>query len=260
MEYQYLLTEEKDGIFHIQLHRPQALNALCPQLNRELESALAQCQSRQEIRVVILSGGEKAFAAGADIGAMAQASPAQASRLSEQGRRINELLEAMDIPVIAAVRGLALGGGCELALACDFRVCGESAVFAFPEVGLGILPGAGGTQRLVDAIGSTRAREMILLGRRVSGVQALEIGLSTVTVADDEVMGEAEKLAHQLKKFPAYSIGAAKRALVFGQAYGTAAGKEMERAMFSLAFSMPDQREGMAAFLEKRKPVFTHER
>lgn len=256
MTYENILFEVKDGVAVITLNRPKAWNALCTQLNVELEDALIAAEQNPEVRVVIITGGDKVFAAGADIKEMAQATPMEATRTSARAQRINNFLEQMSVPVIAAVNGLALGGGCELALACDFRVVAENAEFGLPEVGLGILPGAGGTQRLAALVGATRAFEMVLLGKRISGAQAVQAGLATCAVEPDQVMATAMDMAASLKKKPAYSMALAKRAIIAGQTLGTGTGKIMERELFALTFANPDQAEGMQAFAEKRRPTF----
>lgn len=256
MIYENILFKVTDGVAVITLNRPKAWNALCTQLNIELEDALIAAERDQEVRVVVLTGGDKAFAAGADIKEMAQASPMEAARTSALAQRINNFLEQMSVPVIAAVNGLALGGGCELALACDFRVVAENAEFGLPEVGLGILPGAGGTQRLAALVGATRAFEIVLLGRHISGTEAVQAGLATCAVEPGQVMTAALDMAAALKRKPAYSLALAKRAIVAGQALGTGTGKLIERELFALTFANPDQAEGMQAFAEKRRPAF----
>lgn len=256
MTYENILFEVQDGVAVITLHRPKAWNALCTQLNVELEDALIAVDHDPEVRVVIITGGDKVFAAGADIKEMAQATPMEATRTAARAQRINNFLEQMSVPVIAAVNGMALGGGCELALACDFRVVAENAEFGLPEVGLGILPGAGGTQRLAALVGATRAFEIVLLGKHISGAEAVQAGLATCAVEAGQVMAAALELAAALKKKPAYSMALAKRAIVAGQTLGTGAGKLMERELFALTFANPDQAEGMRAFAEKRRPSF----
>lgn len=260
MEYKYIQYKLEDGVAVITFNRPKAWNALCEELYSEIIDVVRNIDKCEEVRVLILTGGSKVFAAGADIKQMTHATPAQAARTCERGHMLNDLLEELPFPVIAAINGPALGGGCELAISCDFRVAGENAVFAFPEVGLGILPGAGGTQRMTQLIGSTRTREMILLGRRIKGWEAYEMGLATKVVADDQVWDEALKMAETLKKLPSYACAMAKKAIHMGELYGMATGKRMEQELFSLCFSNPDQTEGMMAFQEKRTPDFKNGR
>lgn len=260
MEYKNIILTVEDQIATITLNRPKAWNALCDEVNYELLDALNTIKYDQEVRVLIITGGEKVFAAGADIKQMSHATTMVAQKTADLGQSINNLLEELAIPVIAAVNGMALGGGCEMTLACDFRVVGESATFAFPEVSLGILPGAGGTQRMTKLIGATKTKEMILLGKRVKGKEAYEIGLATEVVADAEVMAKAKEMAEKLKKMPAFAAGMAKRAINLGEVYGIGTGKLFERELFSLCFSNPDQAEGMDAFINKRSPEYKNAR
>jgi enoyl-CoA hydratase len=241
------------GVATVALNRPEAMNALCRELNLELLEAIREVSTE---RVLILTGGSKAFAAGADVAAMRDSGPLEAYQTSEIGHMVHDCLENLDIPTIAAVNGFALGGGCELAMACDFRIAGEGASFALPEVGLGVIPGAGGAKRLIQLVGLGLAREMILLGRRLSGAEAFQAGLCNKCVADSDVVGEAFEMAQKLCKRPAVALGLAKKAI---RAAGSDASSEMEKLLFSLAFASPDQKEGMSALLEKRKPVFKHE-
>ncbi len=256
MEYENILYEVKGQTAVITLNRPKAWNALCKELNDELEAAIRRADADPQIRVLILTGGPKVFAAGADVKQMADASPMDAARTADQGQGINELIERIGLPVIAAVNGMALGGGCELAMACDFRIAGKNAVFGQPEVGLGILPGAGGTQRLALLAGPSVAREMVLLGRQLKAEEALACGLVTQVVESEETLNTALSMAEELCKKPAYALAQAKRAIVMGQNWGIGCGKLFERELFSLTFSNPDQSEGMHAFLERRGPVF----
>lgn len=260
MEYQNILFAVRNQIAYLTLNRPRAMNALCDALNDEVEDALLQVERRQDIRALILTGGPKVFAAGADLVEMAQATAAQAEATSRKGHRVNNRLESLPVPVIAAINGPALGGGMELALACDFRVVGEGALFGLPEVSLGILPGAGGTQRLTALAGPAVAKELVLLGKKVRGTDAKALGLATVVAADDQVMAEAERLAEKLKAMPAYALHLAKSAIQSGQDRGLSVGKETEQHLFGLAFASADQREGMQAFLEKRPAQYTHVR
>lgn len=260
MEYENILYEKKDQTAVITLNRPKAWNALCSALNEELEDAIHRADADPEVRVLIITGGKKVFAAGADVKQMADATPMEASRTAEQGQRINELIEAIGLPVIAAVDGPALGGGCELAMSCDFRVAGKSAVFGQPEVGLGILPGAGGTQRLTLLAGPGIAREMVLLGRQLTAEEALACGLVTRLEEAGQALEGAMSLAQTLIGKPAYALAQAKHAIVAGQNYGVGYGKLFERQCFSLTFSNPDQTEGMHAFLERRHPKFENRR
>ncbi len=260
MDYQNITYALEDGIAVITLNRPKAWNALCSELNEELIEVLNSIRNDQQVRVLIITGGPKVFAAGADIKQMSKATVMDAQRTADQGQQINNMLEDLPFPVIAAVNGPALGGGCEMTLACDFRVVGENASFAFPEVSLGILPGAGGTQRMTRLIGATKTKEMVLLGKKIKGKEAYELGLATVTVPDEQVQETAVEMAKKLKKMPAYACAMAKRAINLGEVYGIGTGKLFERELFSLCFANPDQAEGMDAFANKRNPEYNHTR
>jgi len=260
MVYQNILYQIQDGIGVITLNRPESHNALCRAVNEELEAALNQIAREPTVRVLILTGGSKVFAAGADIKEMLEASPLKAEITSAQAHQINNRLEDLPIPVIGAINGMALGGGCELALACDFRIVGENAVFGLPEVGLGIMPGAGGTQRLARLIGVTRAKAVVMLGKTVKGKEAYEIGIATKVVPDGQVMEETLALARKLKEKPAAALMLAKMAFSWGDRFGLETGKGMEKLLFALAFSTADQKEGMSAFMERRPPAYTHDR
>jgi enoyl-CoA hydratase len=253
-----VLLEIKSGVAIVTLNRPQAMNALCRALNEELLSIFAELRAAEDVRVLILTGGAGVFAAGADIREMLDATPAEALRTAEMGHSVHDALENLPFPTIAAVSGAALGGGCELALACDFRIAGESAVFSLPEVGLGILPGAGGTQRLLPLVGLAATREMVLLGKRVKGAEAQSIGLVNRVTPDDGVMDAAMKMAERLLKMPAPALRLAKQAVNHSANYALREGKERESLLFSLAFSTEDQKEGLRAFSEKRTPHYTH--
>ena len=256
MDYQNIILSIEDHIATITLNRPKAWNALCDEINYEIIDALNKIKYDQDVRVLIITGGEKVFAAGADIKQMSHATVMVAQRTADLGQSINNMLEELTIPVIAAVNGMALGGGCEMTLACDFRIVGENTTFAFPEVSLGILPGAGGTQRMTRLIGATKTKEMILLGKKVKGKEALEIGLATELVEDSEIMNTAIKMAKKLMTMPAYALAQAKRAINLGEVYGIGTGKLFERELFSLCFANPDQAEGMDAFASKRAPEY----
>lgn len=260
MAYEHVIYDVKDGIATITLNRPKAMNALCSPLNVDLLAALNEAEKDESVRVVILTGGEKVFAAGADIKEMQNATPLEAEKVAALAHSINNKMESFPVPIIAAINGMALGGGMELTLACDFRIAGEGALFGLPEVGLGILPGAGGTQRLVKLIGLGRAKEVVMLGKKIKAPQALEYGLVSAVVADDKVLEEAVAMAGKLMRNPASALFYAKSALTFGDQYGPCAGKVFEKAVFAATFATADQKEGMTAMLEKRKPEYKNER
>lgn len=258
MSYEYIHVERHEEVAVIKLDRPKAHNALCSALNLELESALYALEKEEQVRVLILTGGEKCFAAGADIKELVGKDPSGARRVAESGQRINVALERFPVPVIAAVNGPALGGGFEMILACDFRILSTDAILGLPEVTLGILPGAGGTQRLTRLIGLAKSKEMVLLGTAISAKTAKEYGLATKLVEPEQVMEEAMVLAKKLSASPASSLMLAKQAMAYGEAYGPQAGREFENILFGQTFSNQDQVEGMTAMLEKRTPRFCH--
>jgi enoyl-CoA hydratase len=256
MSYEHILFECNEGIAVIIINRPKFMNALCGALNLELLAVFSEIESNNEIRSVILSGGPKVFAAGADINEMINATPGDAEKTSALGHKVHDTIEALPVPVIAAVNGPALGGGCELALACDFRIAAVDALFALPEVSLGIIPGAGGTQRLLPLVGPSVAREMVLLGRKVKGTEAEQIGLVNKALPPESVMDSAFEMARKLSKMPAVALALAKQAILAGLNETLSQGKSHERCLFSLSFSSPDQKEGMCSFVEKRKAVY----
>jgi enoyl-CoA hydratase len=202
----------------------------------------------------VLTGGPKVFAAGADIEAMAKASPVDI--YLRKTRQLWQRIWTLDKPIIAAVNGVAFGGGCELAMSCDLIVAGESARFGQPEIKVGIMPGAGGTQRLARAIGPYRAMEMVLTGEPISAQDALNVGLVNRVVADTEVLDESLKLAQIIAERPPIAVRAARKALRYGFERTLLEGLEMERRHYLMLYGTDDQKEGMAAFLEKRKPGF----
>jgi enoyl-CoA hydratase len=259
MEYKNIILSIESGIAAITLNRPEFMNALCRELDLELLDAFSALENDSSARVLILSGSRKFFAAGADVSAMKDANPQEALAVSSIGHAVHDALERLPFPTIAAVNGPALGGGCELAISCDFIVAGEGALFGLPEVGLGILPGGGGTQRLIHLVGLPLAREMVLLGKRISGREAVQAGLAHQCVPDEEVKDAAFDIAEKLLKKPAQALRLAKRALNESARLAMAPGLELEKLLFSMAFATYDQKEGMAAFLEKRKPVFKNE-
>jgi enoyl-CoA hydratase/carnithine racemase len=256
MEYQNIIFSVENGIAIITLNRPKAYNALCRSMNLELEDAITRLEDNLSVRVLIITGGSKAFAAGADITEIMDATPAEAERIALLAQSINNRLEGLRIPVIAAICGFALGGGLELALACDFRVAGENSIFGLPEVSLGILPGAGGTQRLTNLLGAAKAKEMILLGKRLRGFEALEVGLINDLAANEEVMACALKMAEKIIAMPGMAVGAGKQVINFCVNYGSGVGRDYEKQHFTLLFSTEDRVEGLHAVIEKRQPVY----
>ncbi|MGB9661893.1 MAG: enoyl-CoA hydratase/isomerase family protein [Moorellaceae bacterium] len=259
VEYKNLIVTREEGLALITLNRPEYSNALNTELLGELEQVLWELERDRTVRAVIITGKGKAFAAGADVRELVEADPWGALDNCSQAHRVFDRVEGLPCPTIAAINGPALGGGCELALCCDFRVAGESGRLGLPEISLGIIPGAGGTQRLVRLVGVSRAKEMIYLGSIIDARKAWEIGLVDRVVGDQEVMEEARRLAARLMEKPRVALSLAKKAINFGRDKDLESGKRFEMAQFALAFSTRDQKEGMRAFVEKRKPNFVHE-
>jgi enoyl-CoA hydratase len=244
-----------DGVALVTMDRPEALNALSFRLIEELVAALEALDADPEVRVIVLTGaGERAFAAGADVAEMASGTPDSMAR-DGSFERWDEV-GRMRKPLIAAVRGFALGGGCELAMACDMIVAGDTAKFAQPEIKLGVIPGAGGTQRLPRAIGKARAMEMILTGRSIDAAEADRLGLVTQVVPAAETVEAALALAGRIAAMPPAAVLAAKAAVARAYEMPLEAGLRRERQAFLALFATEDQKEGMAAFLEKRKPAW----
>ncbi|MEL7568174.1 MAG: enoyl-CoA hydratase-related protein [Dehalobacterium sp.] len=256
MDYKNLILTIEDGLAVIAINRPKVYNALNSELQVELEQILWDLEKDPQVRVVIVTGSIKAFAAGADVSELADADPIEAYENFSLAHRVFDRLEALPFPTIAAVNGPALGGGCELALSCDFRIAGENAMFGLPEVSLGIIPGAGGTQRLARLIGFSRAKEMIFLGKPIKAPQALAIGLVNQVVADEEVLNEAKKMAAKLMERPGVALRFAKESINYGLSTDLISGKNFEKTRGAMLFSTHDQKEGMKAFIEKRKPNY----
>jgi len=250
-----LVLVERDGaIAVVLLNRPDQLNALSDELMEELVSALNKLDCDEGVRAIVLGGSERAFAAGADIGELAQAS---AIDLYYQ-RRIErwDAIRGLWTPLIAAVSGYCLGGGCELAMACDLIVASESAQFGQPETGLGIIPGAGGTQRLTRAVGKALAMDVILSGRRLSANEALAAGLVARVVPNEAWLEEAKGLAREIAEKGPVGTRLAKESVDRAFETTLTAGLEAERRALYLAFASEDAKEGLTAFTEKRKPEF----
>jgi len=246
----------RDGIGTIRLERPP-MNALNIQVQEELRAAATAVTNDPEVRAVIVYGGAKVFAAGADIKEMADMSYVDlASRASDISTAITAIAR-IPKPVVAAITGYALGGGCELALACDWRVVAEDAKLGQPEIKLGIIPGAGGTQRLARLVGPARAKDIVLSGRMVDAPEALRIGLADRVVPAAEVYDAAVELLRPYLTGPAQALRAAKLAIDGGLEMDLNSGLAWETQLFAALFATDDRREGMAAFVEKRKPDFT---
>ncbi len=242
-----------DGVALVTLTRPRALNALSFALLTDLARVVDALDADPDIRAIVITGaGTRAFAAGADIAELVEQTPE--SLAASEGIRGWDRVAAARTPTIAAVRGYALGGGCELAMACDLLVAGSDAVFGQPEIKLGIIPGGGGTQRLTRAIGAVRAMELVLTGRPIHAEEAARIGLATRVVPADETLATALDLAAEIAALPAGAVRAAKAAVRAAAELPLASGIALEGTLFRQLFGTADQREGMGAFLEKRPP------
>lgn len=260
VEVETLLFDVRDGIATIKLNRPDVLNAINPQVYQELSEVFESLFFNREVRVVILTGaGDRAFAAGADISAMSTFSSAQARSFARLGKRAVDRIVSLPQPVVAAVNGLALGGGCELAMACDFRIASSRAKFGQPEINLGIIPGGGGTQRLPRLVGVARAKWLIFTGEIIDARKALEMGLVNQVVEPEELIPAAEELAKKLMTKSAIALGLAKMAVNQTFEMPLSAGLDYEIECFAECFDSLDQKEGMRAFLEKRPAQFRGE-
>jgi enoyl-CoA hydratase len=256
--YSTLELTTAEGIATLTFNRPKALNALNATLLGEFACALDGIGKDENIRVLILTGaGEKAFVAGADITEIATLTPLAAKKFAQSGQEIISTLQNLAIPVIAAVNGYALGGGCEMALACDFIYASDRAIFGLPEINLGVIPGFGGTQRLPRLIGANRAKEMIFTGKHLSATEARDIGLVNKIFAPEELMPATVAVATLIATKGKASLHAAKQTIGTGLNADLATGLTIERDAFALCLASPDAKEGTGAFLEKRKPAFT---
>ena len=238
----------------IKINRPEAKNALNTQVRKLLAEAIAQQVDNVDIRVIVLTGGDDVFAAGADLTELAEAS--SLDLYLRRTERYWQTIANCPKPIIAAVNGFALGGGCELAMHADIIIAGQSAQFGQPEIKVGIMPGAGGTQRLVRAVGKFQAMRMIMTGCLVSAEEALAMGLVSQVTDDAETLNTAYKMAQQIAKLPAIALEQIKEVVLLSEDVPLNTGLSLERKAFQLLFSTQDQKEGMAAFLEKRKPNF----
>jgi len=253
--YNTLLVDVKENVGVITLNRPKALNALCDELITELNDATSKMDVDDEVRCIVLTGSEKAFAAGADISEM------QTKEFVDSYRKnmFKDWTEIMGVskPIIAAVNGYALGGGCELAMSCDIIIAGDRAKFGQPEITLGVIPGCGGTQRLVKAIGKSKAMEMVLTGKMIGAEQAEKDGLVSRVVPAAELMDSTMETAKKIASFSLPIAAMCKEAVNGSYDLGLNEGLRLERRLFHASFATKDQKEGMDAFLNKRTPEFT---
>jgi enoyl-CoA hydratase len=249
-----VVLEREGGVGVVLMNRPDALNALSSELREAVVGALEELDVDESIRCIVLGGNERAFAAGADVGELADATPIELY----ENRRIDrwDAIRALRTPLVAAVSGYCLGGGCELAMACDLIVASETAQFGQPEINLGILPGAGGTQRLPRAVGKSLAMDVILTGRFLSADEALRAGLVARVVAREAWLDEAKRVAHEIAAKSPVSVRLAKEAVDAAFEAPLAVGIEFERRAFYLARASEDATEGLSAFVEKRRPDF----
>ncbi len=257
MEFKNLLLELDAAVALLTINRPQVLNALNLETLVELEQAVIALQNNAAVKVIVLTGaGEKAFVAGADIAAMQPLGAVQARQMALKAQSILDRLEQGSKTVIAAVNGYALGGGCELAMACDLRIASEAARFGQPEVNIGIIPGFAGSQRLPRLVGKGRALEMILTGEMIDAAEAWRIGLANKVVPAAELLPTALELARKIAGKGQVAVSLARDAVRHGLEIDLARGAAFEADLFALCFATHDQKEGMSAFLEKRKALF----
>lgn len=251
MSYAHIIVSQQDLYAVVQINRPDVLNALNVKLMHELVDALESLDASPDVRCIIITGNEKAFAAGADIKEMAGATSMEMLQRDQFARW--DRIRKIKTPLIAAVSGFALGGGCELVMTCDMVVASETARFGQPEINIGVMPGAGGTQRLTRAVGKAKAMEMVLTGRMISAAEALQWGLINTVVPVEYYLEEAKAWAKEVASKPPIAVKLAKESVL--KAFDTTieGGLEFERKNFYLLFSSEDQKEGMSAFSEKRK-------
>ncbi len=249
-----LLERPGDGIALLRMNRPEAMNALNNAAREELATHFEALNADGSVRVIVITGNEKAFVAGADLKEFADLGTADWA--FTDARRMWRIVSACPKPMIAAVNGFALGGGCELALHCDIIIAGENAKMGLPEIQVGVLPGGGGTQRLTRAVGKYKALKMMLTAEWVSGQEASDMGLASEAVPDEEVLDRAMAIAHKVAKMPPLGAKYIKEVTLAGMDASLETGLMLERKAFEILFSTGDQKEGAAAFIEKRKPEF----
>ncbi|NDY96857.1 enoyl-CoA hydratase/isomerase family protein [Wenzhouxiangella limi] len=258
MSFENLSVVTRGGVHTITIKRPAKLNALNRQTLQELYGAIIDASGDDKVRVIVLTGaGDKAFVAGADIGEIREQTPLEARRFSQFGQDLMSMIQSLNKPVIAAINGYALGGGMELALACHLRIASRNARFGLPEIKLGIMPGFGGTQRLVRLVGSTLALEMALGGEPISAERAFALGLVNQVVEAEELNEAVQSMAAPLARAAPESVRGILQATLQGAEINLEAGLALETARFALCCATEDMQEGTSAFLEKRQPEFT---
>jgi enoyl-CoA hydratase len=255
--YKNLLYENQGGIGILTMNRPAALNALNKETMDELADFFTAAAADTSLKVLIITGAEKAFVAGADIKYMLPMTPAEGQAWAREGQTVFNMIEFLPQPVIAAVNGFALGGGCEMAMACDIRIASEKAKFGQPEVTLGIIPGFAGTQRLPRLVGEGIAKELIYTGDMIDAQEAYRIGLANKVVPAEELMSAAKAMAEKILQRGAYSVQMAKVSIHSGLNTDLETGSKFEASLFGLTCSTEEKKEGMTAFVEKRKPNFS---
>ena len=260
MSFENITTSNNDGLLTITINRPKVLNALNAQTIDELRQAFSAAREDDAVKCVIVTGsGEKAFVAGADINELAQMTPITGKQTAEKGQRTFSAIERFPKPVIAAINGFALGGGCELALACHIRIASDKAQMGLPEVSLGIIPGYGGTQRMVRLLGKGKALELILSGDRIGAAEAERIGLVNKVVPAEQLMAAAEEMARKFMSRGPLAVRAAIEAVMSGSEMPFEEGQVLEATLFGLLASTDDTKEGLKAFIEKRAPEFRNQ-
>lgn len=260
MAFRNLLIDDRGAMRRITINRPEKLNALNRETINELDIAFGQAKYDDSVRAIVLAGsGEKAFVAGADIGELAHLTPLQAQEFSRQGQRMMLRIERLGKPVIARIQGFALGGGMELAMSCHFRIASEKAKFGQPEINLGVIPGFGGTQRLLRLAGRSAALELCLLGSQIDAARAHALGAITRVTAADQLDAEVDAMADQLAASAPHALAGILDAILIGGENSIETGLEYETQAFALCCATADMREGTKAFLERRKPSFTGE-
>ena len=257
MELANVLYEKEGDIAIVTVNRPKALNALNAETLADIEKAMDAAAADAEVKVVILTGAGRAFVAGADITFMQNMTAMEGRAFAMLGQAVFRKIETMEKPVIAAVNGFALGGGCELAMSCDFRIASDAAKFGQPEVGLGVTPGFGGTQRLPRLVGVGMAKELCYTGDTIDANEALRIGLVNHVVPGDELMTYVKDMAKRIASKGQLAVRMCKKAINEGMQMDIDRSMTLEADIFGILFSTEEQKEGMTAFVEKRKPVFT---